>query len=374
MSSRDNPQKQAKHGFPSQFPKLLHEMLNSAESKGYAHICSWQPHGLSFAIHDRKGLVDRVLPLYFQHHMFASFQRQLNLYGFSRVRRRGDDQKTYYHQNFRRDEPELLVLMRRVQSDTKPAAWRPQQDPDFDSMIRDQLSAKQGCDIHLDQHAVTISDSSQYSDVAASQASNLSMPNLQTSTYESLLSLFQLQEAMRQTSSLPFDQALSPIAALLTNHYHSITVPGNWNRLDESAASDMLRPFFSEPSGNIPELPSNALTGDLMPALLHQSSSSNLPLPASHSLISSVRQRQLHSLSLDPFAAASVPSPLDNLRFTGALRSNNLLGQQHLHQPTTIEILNQRRALLLQCLLAVRSGLSASAPHQGNGHSEREQR
>ncbi|GAX25704.1 hypothetical protein FisN_14Lh012 [Fistulifera solaris] len=347
-------------------------MLTSADSKGYAHICSWQPHGLSFAIHDRKALVDQVLRLYFQHHMFASFQRQLNLYGFSRVRRRGDDQKTYYHEYFRRDKPGLLNLMRRIPSDAKPAAWRPQQDPDFSSMLQDQPSAKQNSDTNVEQHAVTISESRHHSGVSASQASDISIPNAQASTYESLLSLFQLQAALRQPSSLPFNQALSPVAALLTNQ--STPTPGNWNRL-EKPTSDLLRPYFSQPPGILPEHQSNALTSDRMAALLHQSIRNNLPLPVSQSLSSSIPQQQLHSMSLDPSTAASVSSPLDNLRFANAIQRNNLLIQQLLQQPTTAEMLNQRRALLLQYLLGAHSEpFTSGTSQQGNDSTEREQR
>ncbi|GAX22399.1 hypothetical protein FisN_14Hh012 [Fistulifera solaris] len=346
-------------------------MLTSADSKGYAHICNWQPHGLSFAIHDRKALVDQVLPLYFQHHMFASFQRQLNLYGFSRVRRRGDDQKTYYHEHFRRDQPELLEMMRRIPSDAKPAAWRPQQDPDFSSILQNQQSANQKSDVNFDQHAVTISESSHHSGVSVSQARDISIPNAQANSYESLLSLFQLQEALRQPTSLNFDQAMSPVAALLTNQ--SIATPGNWNRVEESA-SHMLRPYFSQPSGIFPEHPSNALTSDLMAALLHQSTRNNLPLSVSHSLSSSIPQRQLHSMSLDPFLATSVPSSLDNLRVAAALQRNNLLGQQLLQQPTTVDMLTQRRALLLQYLLGTQSERSGESSQQGFDPTEPEQR
>jgi hypothetical protein len=69
---------------PPQFPIQLHLMLSNAQVEGYSDVCSWQPHGRSFLIKDRKRFVDRVLPIYFKQSKFSSFQRQLNLYGFVR--------------------------------------------------------------------------------------------------------------------------------------------------------------------------------------------------------------------------------------------------------------------------------------------------
>jgi hypothetical protein len=41
-------------------------------------------HVISFAVHRRKDFVDHIMPSYFRMSKFASFQRQLNLYGFNR--------------------------------------------------------------------------------------------------------------------------------------------------------------------------------------------------------------------------------------------------------------------------------------------------
>ncbi|KAL7567258.1 hypothetical protein ACA910_016724 [Epithemia clementina (nom. ined.)] len=72
-------------GVTTHFPAMLHAMLSLAEVDGYAHILSWQPNGRAFCVHHREQFVRRVLPLYFRQSHYASFQRQLNLYGFHRL-------------------------------------------------------------------------------------------------------------------------------------------------------------------------------------------------------------------------------------------------------------------------------------------------
>jgi hypothetical protein len=72
-------------GAGQMFPTKLHLMLSSAESQKFDHIVSWQPHGRCFKVHQPLRFVDEVMPKWFQHTKFASFRRQLNLYGFSRL-------------------------------------------------------------------------------------------------------------------------------------------------------------------------------------------------------------------------------------------------------------------------------------------------
>jgi HSF-type DNA-binding len=72
------------------FPLKLHAVLDQVEADGLAHVISWQPHGRAFVIHKPKEFTDHVMPKYFRQSKLTSFQRQLNLYGFSRLTRGGD--------------------------------------------------------------------------------------------------------------------------------------------------------------------------------------------------------------------------------------------------------------------------------------------
>ena len=87
-------------------------MLLDAELKGFDDIVSWQPHGRCFVVHKVKEFVDQILPNYFRQSKFPSFQRQLDLYEFSRITQ-GKDRNGYYHDRFLLGMPELSERMNR---------------------------------------------------------------------------------------------------------------------------------------------------------------------------------------------------------------------------------------------------------------------
>lgn len=94
------------------FPVKLYEMLDRVDTEGYRHIISWQPHGRCFVVHDA-GAFKPLLPNYFKLRKIASFQRQLNLYGFQRLTV-GLDKGGYYNELFLRNRPDLVPLIHRV--------------------------------------------------------------------------------------------------------------------------------------------------------------------------------------------------------------------------------------------------------------------
>jgi hypothetical protein len=65
-------------GVVTPFPWKLHDMLESVEEEGYAHIVSWQVHGRCFMVHKPREFVE-LIQKYFNQSKLASFQRQLNL-------------------------------------------------------------------------------------------------------------------------------------------------------------------------------------------------------------------------------------------------------------------------------------------------------
>jgi len=128
-----------KRGVPQQFPRRLYEMLETESSEaaqaraqvaawatnsGYLSgataatandipLISWSGTGRAFRIVDVKLFAETVLPKYFRTAKFSSFQRNLNLYGFCKVRK-GPDTDMYAHPSFLRGHPEKLILLRKL--------------------------------------------------------------------------------------------------------------------------------------------------------------------------------------------------------------------------------------------------------------------
>ena len=123
-------------GTSTPFPVVLHEILEAAEEDGYADIISWQPHGRCFLVHSPERFVVEVMPRFFRQTRFSSFQRQLSLYGFLRLTRKGPDYSAYYHELFLRGKP---FLCRRIHRIRIKGYWvrqssSPETEPDFSNM------------------------------------------------------------------------------------------------------------------------------------------------------------------------------------------------------------------------------------------------
>ena len=116
------------------FPMKLFMMLEQVEADGNAHIVSWQPHGRCFVVHEPE-LFKELLPRYFSLSKVSSFQRQLNLYDFTRLTR-GKDKGGYYNEFFLRGRAHLLNKIQRikVKGTGVRARSNPEQEPNFWNM------------------------------------------------------------------------------------------------------------------------------------------------------------------------------------------------------------------------------------------------
>jgi len=124
----------ARGGVTTPFPLKLQEMLIATQAEGMEDIVSWQPHGRCFIVHKPKEFIE-LLPRFFKLSKLASFQRQLNLYGFQRLTR-GRDRGGYYHELFLRDRGFLAHSIQRikVKGTGVRARSNPDQEPDFWNM------------------------------------------------------------------------------------------------------------------------------------------------------------------------------------------------------------------------------------------------
>ncbi|ETV78340.1 hypothetical protein, variant [Aphanomyces astaci] len=98
------------------FPETLMQVLADPNT-----AVMWVDNGTSIQFTCVHQLSQEVLPRYFRHNRWTSFQRQLNNYGFLKKRLGGNATTyTYWHPLFVRHKPELLHLITSKRSPQSP--------------------------------------------------------------------------------------------------------------------------------------------------------------------------------------------------------------------------------------------------------------
>jgi hypothetical protein len=123
------------------FPVKVYEMLEDADSNGFAHIVSWNHQGTGFMVHKKDLFIHQIVPQYFNQTKYKSFQRQLSLYGFQRITV-GPNKGLRHHEKLRRGCHDLVCQMKPVgykpRGTTKMLEHQKQQIQD-NSSARDQM-------------------------------------------------------------------------------------------------------------------------------------------------------------------------------------------------------------------------------------------
>lgn len=85
------------------------------------NIASWSDDGKLFIVKDPELFASDVIPQFFRHNNFASFVRQLNFYGFKKIKNDtihlshdNPDWWKFKHENFLRGRPDLLPLIKKA--------------------------------------------------------------------------------------------------------------------------------------------------------------------------------------------------------------------------------------------------------------------
>ena len=89
------------------FPVKLHDMLENEDPR----VICWIRDGYAFKVVDYEKFSEVVLPKYYRHCKFESFQRQLNLYGFKRIQGQ-EDEGGYHHPNCIKGRKDLAAHIR----------------------------------------------------------------------------------------------------------------------------------------------------------------------------------------------------------------------------------------------------------------------
>lgn len=124
MSSPEKKKRKSCNGSKQhQLPMFLTKTYHMIE-KCDPEIATWSPNGDNFVVKHVEMFASSILPQYFKHSNFSSFARQLNFYGFRKLKAEpiltaDYDARTasyvrFYHEKFQKDKPELLVHIKRA--------------------------------------------------------------------------------------------------------------------------------------------------------------------------------------------------------------------------------------------------------------------
>jgi len=110
-----------------QLPPFVLKLLSFVEDPKNFDLIRWSEKGDSFVVIDEDGFEKKLIPELFKHQKYASFVRQLNMYGFHKrvglsdnsmkaSERKSKAPSEYHHQYFRRGHPSLLWLITKPKS------------------------------------------------------------------------------------------------------------------------------------------------------------------------------------------------------------------------------------------------------------------
>jgi len=88
-------------------------VLEESTYGGFDHIISWIGNN-AFKVHDPIQFEESIMQRFFNQTQYKSFQRQLNIYGFTRVKTAGKATGSYTHPLFIRGNPDACSFMIRV--------------------------------------------------------------------------------------------------------------------------------------------------------------------------------------------------------------------------------------------------------------------
>ncbi|KAJ3023151.1 hypothetical protein HKX48_004092 [Thoreauomyces humboldtii] len=124
-----SPDPHAESGTHPKGPRenFVHKLHNMVNDKYHSQQISWNWSGTSFIVRNLLDFSREVLPKHFKHNNFASFVRQLNMYGFSKLNKSPRGARTasenqvweFSHPKFARDRPQLLDDIKRKSVETE---------------------------------------------------------------------------------------------------------------------------------------------------------------------------------------------------------------------------------------------------------------
>lgn len=133
MASSTATKKRTAVGATAEVPIFLQKAYHMIDTCDPS-ICSWSEDGLTFIVKDTSLFETTIIPQFFKHNKFSSFVRQLNFYGFRKVKFSNSlkiDHKLeaqtakfwrFRHDKFRRGRKDLLTEIKRTPSAASASA------------------------------------------------------------------------------------------------------------------------------------------------------------------------------------------------------------------------------------------------------------
>ena len=219
-------------------------MLDAMETTGDKSIVCWQPHGKAFMVHKPKDFVQEVMSHFFNQTKYASFQRQLNLYGFSRLTH-GPDKGAYYHNCFVRGKRHLCkgMIRQKIKGTKVRKSLSPEDEPNFYTTTGQTQSVNSSCKEETKGFREPSADKSQI--IPTTLTSEESLVSIVSSSHldpfdsSSIISDDKPTTAMT-SSPISHDsniESLSPSRIVSPHHYTD-----RWNVYEEVKGGDLL--FF----------------------------------------------------------------------------------------------------------------------------------
>jgi len=154
-----------KRGAPQAFPQKLFNMISDEDDDAIG----WSESGNSFYLKPNDDFIKKVLPRYFRHSNYSSFQRQLNLYGFHKELN-GLEAGMYRHPMFSLHHRERVSQIKRTpqyNSKTKGKRNRSSSNDDIDrgyasSSSNDSSSSASSFEIPVVSESIYTEDSSMF--------------------------------------------------------------------------------------------------------------------------------------------------------------------------------------------------------------------
>ncbi len=102
------------YGNFNKIPKFLKKLYREVSDPENTSI-NWSENGENIIISNKKGFLEYTLPTLSRTKEYSAFVRQLNMYGFVKIKNeRSDETEEYSHIYFKRNQPNLIGFIKRI--------------------------------------------------------------------------------------------------------------------------------------------------------------------------------------------------------------------------------------------------------------------